>query len=175
METVGKVRNLLADFPTMASIKVDVIGVGAGVADRLREERYPIVDVNVGSGSTDPEKWLNLRCELWWNLRERFREGDVIGPLDDTTLGQLSSIRYRYDSRHTHPVIESKEDAKKRGVHSPDRAEAVMLAFAQRSDLLPYSWKRNDPAVRAALLAPPDETDEARTLKRIAAYLAQHG
>lgn len=140
MESVGKVRSILADYPPMDSVKVDVIGLGAGVADRLREQGYPVVDINVGAGSSDSEQWQNLRCELWWQLRERFREGAIAGSLDDVTMGQLSSIRYKYDSRHTKPVIESKEDAKRlRKVKSPDRAEAVMLAFAPRQSLDWYS------------------------------------
>ncbi len=130
METVGKVRHLLTPYPTLKALKIDVIGVGAGVHDRLKEQKYPVVEINVASKPSDAEKFVNLRCELWWGLRERFREGGVSGPLNETTLGQLASIRYAYDSRHTHPVIESKEQSKKRGVPSPDEAEAVLLAFA---------------------------------------------
>ncbi|WP_325594664.1 hypothetical protein [Iamia sp.] len=129
METVGKVRHQLPDPSLLAAIKVDVIGIGAGVADRLREAGYPVVDVNVSSRSSDPEQWPNLRHELWWNIRERFREGTIGGPIDGATMGQLSNVRYRYDSRHTKPLIESKDDMRKRGVRSPDRAEALMLAF----------------------------------------------
>lgn len=130
METVGRVRTLLAPYPQLTALKVDVIGIGAGVCDRLREERYPVVEINVAAKPRDPEAFASLRHELWWNLRERFQTGGVAGPIDDATMGQLSSIKYRYDSRHTRPVIESKDDAKKRGVKSPDRAEAMMLAFA---------------------------------------------
>ena len=139
MATVGKVRSLLADYPALASLKVDVIGVGAGVADRLHELGYPVTFVNVASGSSDPEKWGNLRHELWWGLRERFREGDIAGPIGEATLGQLSDIRYKYDSRHTHPLIEAKEDAKKRGRRSPDRAEALLLAFSM-PNAVPEVW-----------------------------------
>jgi phage terminase large subunit len=131
METVGKVRAILSDYPPLKALKVDVIGIGSGVADRLREQKYPVVDVNVSSKASDPDSFASLRHELWWNLRLRFQEQDVAGPINDVTMGQLSSVRYKYDSRHTQPVIESKEDAKKRGIKSPDRAEAMMLAFAQ--------------------------------------------
>lgn len=130
MATVGKVRAELASFPPMQAIKVDVIGIGAGVADRLAEEKYPVVEVNVSARARDPEAFASLRHELWWSLRERFQAGEIAGPIDDVTMGQLASLRYRYDSRHTRPVIESKDEAKKRGVSSPDRAEAMMLAFA---------------------------------------------
>lgn len=132
METAGKVRTLLAEHGSLESLRVDVIGVGAGVADRLRELGYPVIDVNVGSRASDTEQFLNLRCELWWSLRERFRTGDIVGPINEKTQAQLSNIRYRYDSGHTKPVIEKKEDAKKRGVKSPDRAEAMLLAFMAR-------------------------------------------
>jgi len=131
METAGRVRTVLADFPDLAAIKVDVIGLGAGVADRLREQGYPVVDVNVATASSDPTAWPNLRHELWWGLRGLFRDGAIAGNgrLDERTIGQLADVRYRYDSRHTRPVIESKDDARKRRQRSPDRAEAVMLAF----------------------------------------------
>lgn len=129
MQTVGRVKSVLADFPPVTALKVDVIGVGAGVADRLREDRYPVVDVNVSSSSRNPEEFANLRHELWWTLRELFKDGEVIGPIDDTTMGQLTSVRYSYDSKHSRPVIESKDQMKKRGIKSPDRAEALMLAF----------------------------------------------
>lgn len=129
MQTVGRVRSILADFPPVSALKVDVIGVGAGVADRLREGGYPVVDVNVSRAASAPREFASLRHELWWALREQFREGTIAGPIDDTTMGQLSSVRYRYDSSHSRPVVESKDDMKKRQLRSPDRAEAMMLAF----------------------------------------------
>lgn len=129
MATVGKVRNLLLPYPALSALKVDVVGIGAGVHDRLKEEGYPAVAVNAGAKSSDLAKWANLRCELYWEMREIFRTGAIAGPLDDLAMGQGASIRGRYASRHTMPVIESKDDAKKRGVHSPDRFEALLLAF----------------------------------------------
>lgn len=139
MQTAGKVKHILADFPPVSKIKVDVIGVGAGVADRLREDKYPVTDVNVSASSRNPEEFANLRHELWWMLRELFRDGEVIGPIDDTTMGQLASVRYKYDSKHSRPVVESKDDMKKRGIRSPDRAEALMLAFTSPPVIEPPS------------------------------------
>lgn len=130
MATVARVRNILAGFPGLKRIKVDVIGVGAGVCDRLKELGYPVAGVNVGMRASDTTKWANFRHEMWWQLRERFRVSEVIGPIHDETIAQLSTVRYRYDSRHTHPYIESKDDLKARGIKSPDRAEALILAFA---------------------------------------------
>ena len=135
MATVGKVRNLLAPYPALAALKVDVIGIGAGVADRLAELGYPVVPVNVGAASSDKSQWLNLRCELYWALREIFRDGAIAGPLDDLSMGQLASVRASYQSGHTMPVIEKKDEMKKRpGGHSPDRGEALLLAFTNPPD-----------------------------------------
>jgi hypothetical protein len=133
MATVGKVRNLLAPYPTLKAIKVDVIGIGAGVYDRMRELGYPAIAVNVGSASSDKSKWSNLRHELYWSMREIFHDGAIAGPLDELCMGQLADVRASYDSAHSMPVIEKKEDMKKRpGGHSPDRAEALLLAFTNQ-------------------------------------------
>lgn len=137
METVGRARLELERFPDLARVKVDAIGLGAGVFDRFRELRrqkaitWEPVEVNVGVASRSPDSFANLRHELWWGLRERFREGRIAGPFDDLTMGQLSSIRYRYDSAHAMPLVESKDELRRRGLRSPDRAEALLLAFAE--------------------------------------------
>lgn len=130
MQSVGRIRHALEPYQ-VGKIKVDVIGMGAGVADRLRELDYNVVDVNVAESSTDSDKWPNLRHELWWELRELFHRNEINGVVDETTMGQLTSVKYSFDSRHSMPIIESKEQMKKRGLRSPDRAEALMLAFAE--------------------------------------------
>jgi phage terminase large subunit len=75
------------------------------------------------------ERYRNLKAELYWSLRERLRDGELAGLTDRVTIAQLAGIRYEHDSRGR-VEIESKEDARKRGVKSPDRAEAVMLCYA---------------------------------------------
>ena len=89
-----------------------------------------MVDVNVGESPRDQDKFANLKAELYWGLRMRLETGDISGPMDERTIGQLAGIRYKHNARGQ-VVIESKDDARKRGVKSPDRAEAVMLAFAE--------------------------------------------
>ena len=86
----------------------------------------------MGEVSNDSDHFVNLKAQLYWGLRLRFEAGDVAGLTDDLMISQLASIRYKHNSRGQ-VVIESKEDACKRGVKSPDRAEAVMLAFADRT------------------------------------------
>lgn len=109
-------------------IKVDSIGLGAGVVDRLRELGLPAAGVNVARRAWDPERFERRRDELYFALRERFRRGEIA--LDDEpTAAQLSSLRFRYTSGGQ-LVVESKEELRARGLRSPDRADALMLAFA---------------------------------------------
>src|SRR5439155_20848989 len=63
-------------------IQVDVIGLGAGVVDRLKEERLPVVGVNVAEAAADPERYVNLRTEIFFHLADLFRRGDIDIPAE---------------------------------------------------------------------------------------------
>jgi hypothetical protein len=115
---------------TIDKINVDSIGVGHYMARHLEDAGYRVVDVNVGEAPRDRERFANLKAELYWGLRERFETGEVTGLADDLTVGQCAGIRYGHNARGQ-VVIESKDQARKRGVKSPDRAESLMLAFAE--------------------------------------------
>jgi phage terminase large subunit len=109
-------------------VNVDAAGIGWYMARHLAEY-FSVQAINVGEAATNPERFVNLKAELYWGVRMRFEGDDVAGLADDKAIAQLASIRYQHNARGQ-VVIESKEDARKRGVRSPDRAEAVMLAFA---------------------------------------------
>ncbi len=130
METTGNVVHLRRKTRA-TSVKVDKIGIGAGVTDRGREQGEPFIGINVGEAAADTENFANWRAELWWAIRERFEAGEVdLDPDDKETAAELCTLRYKRTSRGQ-IIIESKDEAKRRGVPSPNRAEAVMLAFAQ--------------------------------------------
>lgn len=130
----------------LALVNVDEAGIGYYFTEYLRDNLPSSVTVNginVGESPTSDaakEKYLNLRAELYWGLRERFQDGDIRGLTDPLAINQLASLRYQHDARGR-VVIEKKDDARKRGVKSPDRAEALMLAFANIT--------AQDPLVRA--------------------------
>ncbi len=128
METTGKIVALARENPE-AAFAIDSVGVGAGVVDRCNELGLSnVYGVNVGEGSTEPDK-VNKRAEYFWSLRDRFAQGDIILKDDDETTQQLTALTYKYTS--TGKIqIESKEDMKKRGMKSPDLADALMLCFA---------------------------------------------
>lgn len=111
-------------------VKVDNIGLGYYFTEHLRDHDFDVIGVNVGASSNDSERYTNLKGQLYWGLRERFEDGAINGLVDEKTISQLVSIKYKHDARGR-TVIESKEELTKRGVQSPDRAESLMLAFAE--------------------------------------------
>jgi phage terminase large subunit len=130
MRTTGEVIKALRTHHAGIA-KVDDVGVGGGVVDRLREQRHPAVGLNGGHRPKDRRRFVNARAEWYWELRERFEHGEIdIDPEDEVLAEQLCSIRYGVDSAGR-IQIESKEDMRARGIASPDRADALALAFAE--------------------------------------------
>jgi hypothetical protein len=129
MELVGIIRRIIEkEHPK--HICIDSIGIGAGVVDRLHELGYDIVEgVNVARKASEPDKYKNLRAELWDMMREWLvQEMPVELPNSDELQTDLTGLGYKYDSSDR-LQIESKDDAKKRGLLSPDTSDALMLTF----------------------------------------------
>ncbi len=90
-------------------IFVDSIGYGAGVADRLRELRLNVCDIQVSESPSQKEKFANLRAELWFELRDWLEKGTGSIPNDEDLLAQASAVKYSYHSSGK-LIIEKKED-----------------------------------------------------------------
>lgn len=152
-ETTGRVVAAKAEHG-VHEIRVDGVGVGGGVVDQLVELGHDVVDMQAGAGATDKEHFLNARAEWYWALRQRMEDGDAdLDPADDDLAAQLGTMRYKYTARGQ-IQIESKDDMRKRGQPSPDRADAVMLtagpgaavdAVVTSEDLLPDEWDAISP------------------------------
>jgi hypothetical protein len=117
-----------------SAICIDGIGVGAGVVDRLKQLKLPVVDVVVSNIAEDQKQYANKRAELWGDMRNWLNYADI--PLDNELFGQLTSVEYGYNNK-MQIVLEKKSDLKKRGLSSPDRADALSLTFASHGLLLP--------------------------------------
>jgi hypothetical protein len=111
-------------------VMVDSVGIGYHVATHIADHGYDVYGFNAGGASMDQEHFVNAKAEAYWALREALERGAVKGLTDEETQAQLAGIRYRHTASGR-VEIESKEDAKKRGQQSPDRAEALVLAFAR--------------------------------------------
>lgn len=134
-DTMKSCGNLLADMreTRATSARVDYIGVGRGVVDRARELERPVIGVNVGNPARDREGFVNLRAEGFWGLRERFQEGTIdLDPEDDDLAAQLVELKFKRTSAGK-IQIESKDEMARRGVASPDDADACMLSSLPES------------------------------------------
>lgn len=134
MELTGLVNSkyeALTPSQRPVEITVDSIGLGAGVVDRLRELGLPVRGINVAESPSMRGTYVNLRAELWFRMKEFLEARDCKIPRDDGLFAELVSPRYGFNSSGK-LKIESKEDMRKRGLPSPDKADAVILTLASQ-------------------------------------------
>lgn len=136
METTGYVAAAISLDPDSTVAVVDVIGVGGGVVDRLRELDMPNVPFNAAKsakGLTDRTgefQFTNLRAAAWWNMREMLdpsRNSRIMLPPSETLKADLTSPRWKVLSGGK-IQIEAKDDIRKRLGRSPDEGDAVVMA-----------------------------------------------
>jgi hypothetical protein len=135
MQLVGRVKQEYDTAPRKPKvIVVDGIGIGAGVASRLRELNLPVISVNVSEAPaiTLPGEggYANLRVELWHKGREYLEKRDCVLPKDDDMLVELAACRYKAPTSSGKVQLELKRDMKERLGRSPDTADAWLLTFA---------------------------------------------
>ena len=116
------------------AVFVDGTGVGAGVVDRLGTLGVPVIGVDAGSKARRPSQFADLRAEIFWEVARLLREDAAAIPNDPVLVGQLLALRY--DVSSTGRIrLESKTKLRKRGVASPDRADALAFAFMEPPSL----------------------------------------
>lgn len=136
------------------AIFVDEGGVGGGVVDQLRQLRVNCIGINFGSKPThtnfvsgdEGTKYANKRAEMWGAMRSWLDLGSL--PDLPDLRAQLVGPTYGFNNQMA-IQLERKEDMKKRGLESPDLADALALTFA-----LPVG-----PRQRASALARDPSTD----------------
>lgn len=114
-----------------ALIVIDVIGIGAGVVDRLHEQNLPILGVNVAEVPSTTGRFARLRDELWVRCREWLETRSVRLPRDDQLRDDLAAPRYSFRS-DGRLEVESKNKMRTRGLASPDSADALIHTFAEQ-------------------------------------------
>lgn len=145
MRTVGRLAEKIVEWG-VRRVKIDVTGLGWGVYGRLRElsNRHnpssrdcthdaEVVPVNFGARPSEglERRYANKRAELWWDVgreNSRLQRWDL-SEVDDQTIHELSAPRYEIMDSYGKIKIEPKDDVIKRLRMSPDRAEALLLAF----------------------------------------------
>ena len=157
MTTVGKIvwqyKKVIKEYPAYQGniyVNIDDCGLGGGVTDRLtevkREEhltRLVVVPVNAAGKVPDDivedgknkvkacDIYDNMTSYLWGSVKDKLQLEEIVLENDNELVGQLSCKKYRLKSRGK-MQLESKEEMKKRGINSPDRADAVALSCFEK-------------------------------------------
>jgi len=115
---------------------VDVIGVGAGVVDRLKEQGKAVRAFNASEHTDAKDRsgelgFVNKRSAAWWRLRELLDPAnghEIALPPDDLLTGDLTAPHWR-DMSAGKIAVEGKEEIRKRLGRSTDSGDAVVQAF----------------------------------------------
>lgn len=126
METVGRIIEAIEQYQP-ALVNIDEGGLGAGVVDRLKEQRYKIRGVNFGNKAKNPMMYGNKRAEIWGEMKAWLKDASI--PSDKYLKTDLISPMIKPDSKGS-IFLESKKDMRARGLASPDAADAIALTFA---------------------------------------------
>ena len=126
MTVVGHVIEVIEEYKP-ALVVIDEGGLGAGIVDRLKEQRYKIKGINFGNKSKNPIMYGNMRAQMWGEMREWLKSASI--PKDKFLKTDLISPMMKPDSRGT-IFLESKKEMKSRGLASPDAADALAVTFA---------------------------------------------
>ncbi|MDE2838363.1 MAG: hypothetical protein OXL97_12800 [Chloroflexota bacterium] len=130
MDTMRLVHEVLrtVEWTGAEAVFVDEGGVGGGVVDRLRELGAPVYGVHFGGRAPHRTRFFNMRSEFFWEIRMLLNDGLLALPRDEELAGQLLSLRYDVSSSGQ-VRLQGKKEMRKRGLPSPDKADALALAF----------------------------------------------
>ena len=124
----------------MEVVVVDEVGVGGGVLDALTErEDIHALGFNSSASASDPQRFLNARAEAHWTLRKLLEDGQIALPDDDLLREELAQVRWLL-TPSGHIKIEPKDDLKARIGRSPDRLDAIAMAFSVQAVAAFEEW-----------------------------------
>lgn len=132
MELAGKCVRYLKEHKD-ARLFIDIIGLGSGIYDRLKE--LPeiagrVYGVNSASKARDEAEFINIRVESWCNVRDWLRDA-VLEKHEG--FYELANPKYKITSSGK-MQLESKDDMKKRGVASPNVGDALALTLSRPTE-----------------------------------------
>jgi hypothetical protein len=136
MQTASKVAATFLRLSASIAF-VDEGGVGAGVVDRLRQLRIPVMGVDFGSSpdgddANDGTKYANKRAEIWGRTRGWLKTGCIperVHGVEVSFVDELTAPNYGMNSNEA-IQLESKKEMRRRGIKSPNLADALACTFA---------------------------------------------
>lgn len=124
------------DEEKVDAVFIDAGSFGIGVIDHLRQHLHrDVVEVHFGNPASGQRmhghysRPANKRAEMWMMMREWMKLGAI--PDDQELESELTTIEYGYYGPEDLTILEKKKDMKKRGLASPDNADALACTFAE--------------------------------------------
>jgi hypothetical protein len=180
MQTTGHVKGILEADDSVTAV-VDVIGIGAGVVDRLRELHMKVVAFNASKGSKAKDStrefgYANRRSEALWTLRQALDpsgDPDIALPDDEMLLGDLSAPHWTVTSGGRIQV-EGKDEIHKRLGRSTDDGDACVMAFVPHlGDASPATIRQWAGAQNLSEMGVSEETKAHRRMREIQGRAAE--
>ena len=121
-----------------STVMIDAGGVGGGLVDRLRQLRIPVWEVDFGSNPDGinvdiSTRYYNKRAEIWGAMRDWIKDGCIINEIEGqeaTLVDELTAPTYGFAGDDMEIQLEKKKDMRRRGVPSPNVADALACTFA---------------------------------------------
>lgn len=137
VETAEFVNGQMVQYPSEYAY-IDTVGVGGGVYDQLRKnfKQDRVREFISSERAYDPVRFGNRRAEVYWAVRDMADNGELDLPPqgeDDDLIAQLGSIKWKLQNGRIY--MESKEEMKQRGLPSPDRADAAVMALIRGAEI----------------------------------------
>jgi hypothetical protein len=130
----------------VSEVRIDGAGLGGPIADLVREhaqDRYLVIEILGNDPSPDKHRWQNHRAWSWWSFQDRLSKGEIdLDGEDEKLQEQLLGVEIKKrTSGNNSLLLESKQEMAKRGIHSPDHADAAVYAATDLS-----WWLNREPA-----------------------------
>ena len=131
-------------------VRIDGVGLGGPIADAVRElshGKYEVIEILGGNASPDLNRWYNFRAWSFWSFQDRLSKSQIDLDVDDSQLSdELLGLTVKTrNSGRDNLLLESKEDMRKRGVKSPNRADAANYAVIDLSPWTGNEWNNYKP------------------------------
>jgi hypothetical protein len=140
-QVAGEVQRVGLAMANPPVANVDDTGVGGGVTDILVANGYPVLPLIAGARCVEllpngKPRFVDARSEWWWGTREALMGESGTGEdgwldidmEDDELAAQLLAPKY-FVNQHGQIKVESKDELRKRGLPSPDRADALVYSL----------------------------------------------
>jgi len=146
VQTAAKVSEVCSQYRVDA-VFIDGGGVGGGVVDNVRALHVHCFDIQFGgkpesmgfAWGTEGERYANKRAEIWGSMRSWLKSGSI--PYESDLMAQIVGPTYTYNLKNE-ILLEKKEEMMKRGLDSPDLADALALTFSM--PVQKHAWAGSD-------------------------------